>query len=231
MSGTGYHTTKINYYMMKKRILSLTGFVMLLCFVMPLTAQDIVLPKPDKTGGKPLMQALNERQTIREYTADDLTTQQLSDLLWAAWGYNRPDEKKRTAPSARNVQEIDVYAVMKSGLYLYVAETHTLKQIHNRDNRSLTGTQEFVGPAPLNLIFVADMAKFGKKEGDEIRDAELLSPYVNTGFISQNVYLYCASSGLGCVVRGMVPREKLAPEMGLRSNQRIILGHTVGVPK
>jgi len=215
---------------MKKSFLSLTGIVLLLGFTMPITAQDIVLPAPDKKGGKPLMQALNERQTIREFTADKLTDQQISDLLWAAWGYNRPEEKKRTAPSSRNVQEIDVYVALQSGLYLYVAETHTLKQVHNRDIRSLTGTQDFVGPAPLNLIYVADMAKFGKKEGDEIKDAELLSPYVNTGFIAQNVYLYCASSGLGCVVRGMVPKDKLAPEMGLRSNQRIILGHTVGVP-
>ncbi len=216
---------------MKKSILNLTGIVLLLCFAMPIIAQDIVLPAPDKKGGKPLMQALNERQTIREFKTDILTDQQLSDLLWAAWGYNRPEEKKRTAPSSRNVQEIDVYAAMQSGLYLYVAETHTLKQIHNRDIRALCGTQDFVGSAPLNLIYVADMAKFGKKEGDEIKDAELLSPYVNTGFIAQNVYLYCASSGLGCVVRGMVPKDKLAPEMGLRSNQRIILGHTVGVPK
>jgi len=215
---------------MKKSILSLTGFVIGLCFVMPLTAQDITLPAPDKKGGKPLMQALDERQTIREFKTDKLTDQQLSNLLWAAWGYNRPEEKKRTAPSSRNVQEIDVYVALQSGLYLYEAETHNLKQIHNRDIRSLTGTQDFVGPAPLNLIYVADMAKFGKKEGDEIKDAELLSPYVNTGFIAQNVYLYCASSGLGCVVRGMVPKDKLAPEMGLRSNQRIILGHTVGVP-
>jgi SagB-type dehydrogenase family enzyme len=215
---------------MRKSLLSLTGIVLLLGFAMPLIAQDIVLPAPDKTGGKPLMQTLNERQTSRSFTADDLSLQQLSDLFWAAWGYNRPAEKKRTAPSSRNVQEMDIYAAMKSGLYLYDVETHTLKQIHNRDIRALTGTQDFVGTAPMNLIYVADMGKLGKKEGDEIKEAELLSSYANTGFIAQNVYLYCASSGLGCVVRGMVPREKLAPEMGLRSNQRIILGHTIGVP-
>ena len=197
---------------------------------MPLAAQDIVLSAPDKTGGKPLMQALDERQTSRSFATDDLSLQQLSDLFWAAWGYNRPSEKKRTAPSSRNVQEIDVYAALRSGLYLYDADKHILKQIHNRDIRSLTGTQDFVGTAALNLIYVADMAKFGKKEGDEIKDSELLSPYVNTGFIAQNVYLYCASANLGCVVRGMVPKDILAPEMGLRSNQRIILGHTVGVP-
>ncbi|OFY64639.1 MAG: hypothetical protein A2V64_13315 [Bacteroidetes bacterium RBG_13_43_22] len=215
---------------MKKSFLSLTGIVLLLYYTMPLAAQDIVLPAPDKTGGKPLMQTLDERQTSRSFATDDLSLQQLSDLFWAAWGYNRPSEKKRTAPSSRNVQEIDVYAALKSGLYLYDADKHILKQIHNRDIRSLTGTQDFVGTAALNLIYVADMAKFGKKEGDEIKDSELLSPYVNTGFIAQNVYLYCASANLGCVVRGMVPKDILAPEMGLRSNQRIILGHTVGVP-
>ncbi|MCX6303090.1 MAG: SagB/ThcOx family dehydrogenase [Bacteroidia bacterium] len=217
---------------MKRSLLSSSVAFVLLAFgfLQNISSQDIVLPAPDKTGGKPLMLALNERQTIRTFTADNLTNQQLSDLLWAAWGYNRPAEKKRTAPSSRNVQEIDVYAVLQTGLYLYVAETHTLKQIHNRDIRALCGTQDFVGTAPLNLIYVADMAKFGKKEGDEIKDSELLSPYVNTGFIAQNVYLYCASANLGCVVRGMVPKDKLAPEMGLRSNQRIILGHTIGVP-
>jgi SagB-type dehydrogenase family enzyme len=215
---------------MKKNIHGFLGIVVMLGLSVPAISQDIVLPAPDKTGGKPLMQALNERQTTREFAAEDLTMQQLSDLLWAAWGYNRPSEKKRTAPSSRDLQEIDVYAAMKSGLYLYDAATHTLKQIHNRDIRTLTGMQEFVGKAPLNLVYVADLAKLGKKEGDEIKDTELLSSYANTGFIAQNVYLCCASSGLACVVRGMVPKDKLAPEMGLRKNQVIILGQTIGTP-
>lgn len=207
-------------------VIGLMAFV----FLQNINSQDIVLPASDKTGGKPLMQALSERQTTRAFTGDALTIQQLSDLLWAGWGINRPADKKRTAPSARNVQEIDVYAVMQSGLYLYMAETHSLKQIHNRDVRALCGTQEFVAGAPLNLIYVADLGKLGKKEGDEIKESDLLSSYANAGFIAQNVYLYCASAELGCVVRGMVPKDKLAPEMGLRSNQRIILGHTIGIP-
>jgi SagB-type dehydrogenase family enzyme len=210
----------------KSIVITLMTFV----FLQNINSQDIILPASDKTGGMPLMQALSERQTIRAFTGDALTIQQLSDLLWAGWGINRPADKKRTAPSARNVQEIDVYAVMQSGLYLYVAETHTLKQVHNRDIRALCGTQEFVAGAPLNLIYVADLGKLGKKEGDEIKESDLLSSYANAGFIAQNVYLYCASANLGCVVRGMVPKDKLAPEMGLRSNQRIILGHTIGVP-
>jgi nitroreductase len=215
---------------MKKKILNVVCIVVLLGLTMPAASQDIVLPAPDRTGGKPLMQALNERQSTRTFTEGVISEQQLSELLWAAWGINRPADKKRTAPSARNMQEVNVYVSMQSGLYLYSAETHTLKQIHNRDIRSLCGTQDFVATAPLNLIYVADMGKLGKNEGDEITESDLLWPYANTGFIAQNVYLYCASSNLGCVVRGMVPKAKLAPEMGLRTNQIIILGHTIGVP-
>jgi len=194
-------------------------------------SQDILLPAPDKTGGKPLMQALNERQSVRSFTKDNLTMNQLSDLLWAGWGINRPADKKRTAPSSRNIQEIDVYIALQSGLYLYDAELNQLKQIHNKDIRSSCGTQDFVADAPVNLVYVADLGKMGKKEGDIIKESDLLSSYANTGFIAQNVYLYCASANLGCVIRGMVPKDKLAPEMGLRSNQVIILSQTIGIPK
>jgi SagB-type dehydrogenase family enzyme len=216
---------------MKKKILYGLSFLALNAVFINLFSQDIVLPAPDKTGGKPLMQALNERQSIRTFTKDVLTNQQLSSLLWAAWGINRADLKKRTAPSSRNVQEMDVYIVLKEGLYLYDAETNILKQIHNRDIRKLCGTQDFVGEAPLNLIYVSDMGKLGKKEGDEIKDSDLLTSYVNTGFIGQNVYLFCASENLGCVVRAMVDKGKLEAEMGLRSNQKIIVSQTVGIPK
>jgi len=217
---------------MKNASLNKLLSALLLSFVTAgISAQDIMLPAPVKQGGKPLMQALNERQTTRTFTSDNLTLQQLSDLLWAAWGINRPQEKKRTAPSARNMQEIDVYVSIQSGLYVYDAENNKLKQIHNRDIRSLTGTQDFVGKAPVNLIYVADMGKLGKKEGDKIADADLWWSYANCGFIAQNVYLYCASANLGCVIRGLVPKEKLAPEMGLRSNQVILLSQTIGVPQ
>jgi SagB-type dehydrogenase family enzyme len=215
---------------MKMKLLKVFCTMFMFGFSIQVISQDIVLPAPDRTGGKPLMQALNERQSTRTFTEVKISEQQLSELLWAAWGINRPADKKRTAPSARNMQEVDVYVSMQSGLYLYSAETHTLKQIHNRDIRSLCGTQDFVATAPLNLIYVADMGKLGKNEGDEITETDLLWSYANTGFIAQNVYLYCASANLGCVVRGMIPKGKLAPEMGLRTNQVIILGHTIGVP-
>lgn len=215
---------------MKKKILLTLFLTAFTSSIFMVNSQDIKLPVPDKNGGKPLMQALNERQTIRTFTQDNLTLNQLSDLLWAGWGINRPADKKRTAPSSRNVQEIEVYVAMQSGLYLYDAEQHMLKQIHTRDIRSVCGTQDFVATAPVNLVFVADMGKLDKKEGDEIKDSDLLSSWANTAFIAQNIYLYCASANLGCVIRGMVPKDKLAPEMGLKSNQRIILSQTVGVP-
>ena len=211
-----------------------TGFILLIMSLtlsaVMVSAQDITLPAPHKSGGKPLMEALNERQTIRSYTDARLTTQQLSDLLWAAWGINRPDGH-RTAPSSHNRQEMDVYVTMETGLYLYDATKNILKQIHNKDIRALTGTQDFPATAPVNLVYVSDMTKRGKKEGDTITDTDLLSSWANTGFMAQNVYLYCASEGLGCVIRAMVPRDRLAPEMGLKSTQIIILAQSVGVPQ
>ncbi|HOW41450.1 MAG TPA: SagB/ThcOx family dehydrogenase [Bacteroidales bacterium] len=194
-------------------------------------AQDISLPAPDKKGGKPLMQALNERQSFRSYTDEGLTKQQMSDLLWAAWGINRTDQKKRTAASAMNYQEIDMYVALPTGLYLYVAESHSLKMINNKDLRKTTGTQGYVNNAALNLVFVADMGKAGKREGIKIDDSDLFMSYANAALIAQNVYLYCASAELGCIVRGSIPKEKLALEMGLKSNQYIILAQTVGHPR
>ncbi len=193
-------------------------------------AQDITLPVPAKSGGKPLMDALNERQSGRLFADTDLSLQELSDLLWAAWGINRPDGH-RTAPSSHNRQEMDVYVALKTGLYLYDAANNKLKQIHNRDIRALTGTQDFPATAPVNLVYVADLAKRGLKEGQQITDTDLLSSWANTGFMAQNVYLWCASEGLSTVIRAMVPRDKLAPEMGLRPLQAIILAQTVGSPQ
>ncbi len=215
---------------MQKKIFSLICLIIFNSVFYMIKSQDIVLSVPDKKGGMPFMEALNERHSTREFTKENLTLQQLSDLLWAGWGYNRPEEKKRTAPSSKDIQEIDVYAAMQTGLYIYDAESNILRQIHKRDIRKLCGTQDFVATAPLNLIYVADMGKRGKKEGDSINDGDLLSSWANTGFIAQNIYLYCASAKLGCVIRAMISRDDLAKEMGLKSNQRIILSQTIGVP-
>jgi len=196
-----------------------------------LNAQDISLPSPARKGGKPLLEALNERESSRLFSEKDLTSQQLSDLLWSAWGINREADGKRTAPSSHNYQEMDVYVTLKSGLYLYDAKGNILKQVHDRDIRALTGTQDFPATAPVNLVYVSDMTKRGIKEGQEIRDSDMFSSWANTGFMAQNVYLYCASEGLSCVIRAMVPRDKLGPAMGLKPQQVIILAQTVGNPQ
>jgi nitroreductase len=147
-------------------------------------------------------------------------------MLWAAFGVNRPALGMRTAPSAVNWQEIDIYVANSDGLYLYDAIANMLKPILAEDIRVLTGTQKFVKEAPVNLIFVADFTKMANATTEQ---KEFYSA-CDTGFISQNVYLYCASEGLATVVRGLIDREKLAKKMGLGSEQKIILAQTVGYP-
>lgn len=178
-------------------------------------------------NGKPLMQAFKERMTSRSFSSEKLPVQTLSNLLWAAFGINRPDSGKRTAPSALNWQEIDIYVAIPEGLYLYDAKKHSLIPVLKEDIRSLTGRQPFVKEAPVNFIYVADLSKTGTA-GKEERE---LYTAVDTGFISQNVYLFCASEGLATVVRGLIDREKLAKTMKLRPDQKIIVAQTVGYPK
>lgn len=206
--------------------------VLILFFMsLPAITQDIKLPEPDKKGGAPLMQALNDRASTREYDSRKLSDQQLSDLLWAAWGINRADQGKHTAPSSNNKQEMSVYVALESGLYLYVPEDHLLKQIHNRDIRKLTGKQDFVEIAPVNLIFVSDLAKAGIRDPEKAGPESLNTSNINTGFMAQNVYLWCASEKLACVVRGWVDIPELSKAMELAPHLRIIVAQTVGYPK
>jgi nitroreductase len=188
--------------------------------------KPIELPKPQMEGGKPLMQALKERKTSREFSSEKLPPQVLSNMLWAANGINRPDGK-RTAPTARNKQEIDVYVALEQGLYLYDAKANILVPVLAEDVRAATGKQPFVKDAPVNLVFVADYAKMG----DMPVDQKDFYAATDTGYVSQNVYLYCASEGLATVVRGMVDRPACQAAMKLRSDQKIILAQTVGYPK
>jgi len=201
----------------------------LICCVAAAAAQDlkpVQLPKPVTEGGKPLMQVLKERKSTREFGTQKLTEQVLSNLLWAAFGINRPDGR-RTAPSASNRQEIDIYVVMAEGSYLYDAKEHSLKAVAAADLRAQAGTQAFAKDAPVNLIFVADTAKMGS--GSE--ENKLLYSGADTGYISQNVYLFCASEGLATVARASVDRPALGQSLGLRPEQRIVLAQSVGYPK
>lgn len=191
----------------------------------PGTARTIALPPPAEQGGLPLMQALKARRSSREFGAKELPQQVLSDLLWAAFGINRP-QGGRTAPSAHDWEEIDVYAALRSGLYLYRSKEHALLLVCAGDVRERTGIQEFVGEAPLNLVYVADLSRMTEASQEEKRWYS--GP--DAGFIAQNVYLYCASAGLATVVRGMVDRTSLAKAMRLRPDQQIVLAQSVGYP-
>jgi SagB-type dehydrogenase family enzyme len=185
------------------------------------------LPAPHTSGGKPLMQALSERHSTREFSMRTLPVQLLSDLLWAASGVNRPDSGKRTAPSARDWREIDIYVVMEAGAYVYDPAAHVLRRVVARDVRALTGMQDFVGNAPLNLVYVADR---NRMSGARSEDLERYAA-ADSAFMAQNVYLFCASAGLGAVVRGMVNRAALSSALGLGRHQEIMFAQTVGYPK
>jgi len=205
---------------MKKLITTILALV----FAASLLAQDIALPAPIRTGGKPLMDCLNQRKTSRDFNEDKtVDNKTLSNLLWAAWGYNRDD--KRTAPSSSNKQEMDIYVALKTGLYLWDAKNNVLKFIFADDIRKQTGKQVFVGKAPVEIIFVADKSKMSTSKNEE---SMMETAYADAGFISQNIYLFCASEGLGTVVRGYLDREGLGKLMNLNKTQFVVFAQTVG---
>ena len=189
-------------------------------------AQSINLPAPQKSGGMPLMDALAKRSTGREFDSRELSPGQLSSLLWACFGINRPDGK-RTAPSAKDCQETDIYVILKQGAYLYDAKSNQLDLAVAEDLRSLAATQAFATNAPVNLIFVADLAKMGKGSIEEKKTFA----NIDVGYISQNAYLFCASEGLVTGARGSVDRAALGPKLKLRPDQMIILAQSAGYSK
>jgi len=191
-----------------------------------LTAEPPALPAAEQSGGLPLMQALRNRKTTRDFRPDPLTPRQLSDLLWAAFGVNRPENDHRTAPSAKNAQEIDVYVARADGLFLYEAKPHRLVRVSDDDIRGLTSGQEFAKVAPMTLIYVADLSRM--KDTSEA-DGRLYAAF-DAGCITQNVYLYCASAGLGSVVHDL-DRGPLSAKLRLREKQHIVMAQAVGVPK
>jgi len=189
-------------------------------------AEPMVLPAPRSSGGKPLIEALRLRRSTREYTEQTIPVQVLSDLLWAAYGVNRPSGD-RTAPYWRHIMVVDVYAAMADGVWLYDPKRHALLPHLAADIRAQTGMQDFVGTAPLNLVYVAH----GDRMQDISPEERRLYASVDTGFIGQNVYLFCASEGLGTVFRGAVDYKKLAQAMRLDEAQFVTFAHTVGYPK
>ena len=191
------------------------------------TAQELPpleLPPARSQGGKPLIEALRLRRSIREFATKPLPPQVLSDLLWAAFGVNRPAIDGRTAPYWRHVMVIDVYVATADGVWVYEPKAHRLIPHMRGDIRAQTGTQDFVAAAPLNLVYVAH----GERMGDIPDQDRRLYASVDTGFIGQNVYLFCASEGLATVFRGAVDYDKLKRTLGLSDTQFVTFAQTVG---
>lgn len=216
---------------MKKSVpWTILSIIVCLSLTTPALCQDMTtvkLPEPELELDVTLMQALKDRKTSREFGPGDLSPQKLSNLLWAAWGINRPDSGRRTAPSALNRQEIDLYVTSAHGVYLYDAKTHSLIPAATGDIRALTGKQSYFRDAAINIVFVADLTRMDG--ADEAH--KLLLASMGAGFIAQNIYLYCAAEALPTVYRVSIDKPRLADAMKLRNEQRIMAAQTVGLPK
>lgn len=173
---------------------------------------DIQLPAPQTEGGMPLMDALKNRKTVRTFTSQELDEQTLSNLLWAANGINREDGK-HTAPSAMNLQEVVIYAVMPKGVYYYYPKGHFLKRVMKEDLRPL------VGNAPLTLLYAANLAQQTK-----------INAACDIGFIGQNVYLFAAANGLATVFKGSLNTAAIDQKLELRLGQEVMYGQSIGYP-
>lgn len=198
-------------------------------FILPMLgihAQEVKLPDHSANPTKPLTIALEQRRTIRNFETRPLDMQAVSNLLWSAYGYNRPQEHKRTAPSARNVQEFDIYFFDFKGVWLYDAEHNSMKQVVSGDHRKEISSQTHFSIAPVSVVIVANYDRIGDMLGKE-RD---FYAAIDAGYVSQNIYLYCAASDLGTVACGAVDREGLNKLLGIK-NGKVMLAHPVGYPK
>ncbi|MBS1818905.1 MAG: nitroreductase family protein [Acidobacteria bacterium] len=187
---------------------------------------SIALPAVDPHGGMPLMEALAARRSSRDFAPDALPLDVLSGLLWAGFGVNRPDGG-RTAPTAINAQEIDVYVALPTGAYLYDAAHNALARVTSSDVRRVTGYQDFVDEAPLDLVYVSDHARMRMVPAAQRQ----LYSAAAAGAICENVYLYAAAHGLRTVIRAWIDRHAIAEALGLTHDQDVLFSQTVGYPK
>ena len=198
-----------------------TIFSLVTVLTVSLLAADTALPAPQKKGGISLAEALNLRRTTRQYKADMLSMQQISQLFWSAFGVNRPDGK-RTAPTARNCQEITLYMLTAKGAWVYAAKENKMIQVSRKDLRKMAGRFE----APVYVVIVSN----SKLSGDSARSLHYAA--MDVGYVSQNIYLAAAAMKLGTCAIGSIPKPAdLATELKLTASEKVLLTHSVGVPK
>ena len=204
-------------------------FMCLLLSVTLYAADKVIrLPKPDMNRGGTVMKALADRHSTREFAAKALSMADLSDLLWAANGVNRPESGKRTAPSAMDKQDVDVYVVLPQGTYLYDAKAHQLNLVSEGDHRdAVAGGQAFVKTAPVSLVLVSDVARMGG-----VKDSHaLLMCAVDAGIVSQNISVFCSAANLATVPRASMDEAKLRTVLKLKDSQKPLMNHPVGYSK
>lgn len=207
---------------------SVISILMMLAILAPaiLLADETVFLPEARTNKIPILKTIKARGSQRAFTKQKLTHQTLAEILWSAYGINRPESGKRTAPSSNNKQEIDIYAVMKKGTFLYNAHKHSLIKVSDKDLRALTGKQEFPAHAQLNIVYVLDYSRTPTSPRKRAKEVGAVA----VGAIAQNVYLYCAAEGLGTVFRGWIDKEALAKAMNLGEHQYIVGAQSVGYP-
>ena len=203
--------------------------LLLVCLVLAVTTfaaeKTIKLPQPNLDRSGSTMKAFSKRQSTREYATKEINLSDLSDLLWAANGINRPESGKRTAPSAMNRQDVDVYVILPKGSYIYNPQKHELELVAEGDNRPLVaGRQEFVNAAPVCIVLVSDQSRFGDRQGEHSK----LMGAMDAGIVSQNISLFCSSADLATVARASMETEKLAKALKLTDSQILMMNHPVG---
>jgi len=210
-----------------KRLLLLSAAIFAAAALQAQTMKTIKLNQPNKERGSVIMKALSERRSVREYSDKKLSHQDLSDLMWAANGISSSDGK-RTAPTARNDQDIDVYVIMQEGAYLYVPESNELTPVAEGDFRpQLADRQEFVNNVPVCLLIVSDYSRFkGLPEAMQKQFGAL-----DAGMVSQNISLFCSGSGLVTVPRAYMQKDNIKKSLKLKDSQEPLLNHPVGYPK
>lgn len=189
--------------------------------------ETIQLQQPKIDSGDALMKVFSNRKTERNFEDSNLSLKHLSEILWAAYGINRTDGNKKTVPSSLGLYPLQIYAFLSNGIYLYDPESHELKPVKEGDHRAITGTQDFVKDASMNLIYVADLKKYEGKKYVELEDRRRIAS-LDAGHCTQNVYLYCASEQLKVVERGMVDTEMVMPLLALDDSYQLIIAQSIG---
>ena len=190
--------------------------------------KGISLPEPVTKGGMPLLTALQNRHSSREFSNKEIPIEIISNLLWAGFGVNREGSKMRTAPSSYNWQDIIIYVFTAKGVWIYDAFENRLKEVKSGDYRQYAGMQEYVKNAPLSLVYVSDTEKMVRKDQTFSDNYKLMMGCIDAGHISQNIYLFCASEGLNVVARASVNKEEFSKEFELPETYNVILGQTIG---